>query len=384
MNIDPGTITLIQTTFLQQLTGVFTTVTHYALNLLYIFAALELVIFGIAWALQQGIAWERLFFKVLKIGLIFFLIQNYAYLLNTILQSFVNVGGIVAHTKHLTGFVFNPAKIWRYGYDIGLNLLKIASLSSSIGLSLIQITLGMGILLSFGLLGIQIILQVVGFYLVSLTALILLPFGAFNPSADMFSQSVKAVFKAGVRVMVLIMVLGIAVTIWSGLHLGKMAVSPDININQILGLFFSALLFLYLAIRLPQIVSEVIGKIHIRSPEKETAPAAQVISSPAPTSAAAAPISGAAAMQAATNIEAGTTMQPGFGTATTQAAQLVTACPVTVTPAAAAQAAGGINQAGSLQKSISHLERSTDMSLKKLKKSFLKALSEKSNAANQK
>ncbi len=377
MNIDPGTITLIQTTFLQHLTDAFAVITHYALNLLYLFAVIEVAVFGIAWALQQGVAWEKLFFKAIKIGLIFFIIQNYSYLLKVILQSFVNIGGIVANTKELTGFIFNPAQIWQYGYDIGLNLLKAASLSNTIGFSLLQIIFGIGILLSFGLLGIQVILQIAGFYLVSLTSLILLPFGAFNPSSDMFSQSVKAVFKAGVRVMVLIMVIGIAVTIWTSLHLDKMAVSTDININQILGLFFSALLFLYFAIYLPKFASEAIGKIYLHDPQKETAPVIQVTPAAPAAISTIVPISGAIAMQAATNIEAGAaTIQPTFGTAA-QAAPLAPT-QVIVTPGTAPQAAGlTAGQAASLQKSVSRLERATDMSLKKLKKTFLKALHEK-------
>lgn len=263
--IDPGSITFIQNTFLQHLNAAFDSAARYALNILYLFAALELAIVGLFWSLQQEMLWGRLFFKILKIGLIFFVIQNYSFLLNTIVRSFAQLGGIVASTDSMTQVIFNPATIWLYGYDVSIGLLRLAANSSSVGLSLLQVILGMGILFMMGLMGIQIVLQIVGFYLVSFAALIFMPFGVFNPSAAFFDQSIQSVLKAGVRVMVLILVVGIAVTVW---HFFKLDDTQTVNnlltsntINQPLGLFFSALLFLYLAMRLPKMVSETVGHV---------------------------------------------------------------------------------------------------------------------------
>ena len=172
MNIDPGVVTLIQNTFLDQISNAFDITANYAFNLLYLFAAIELVLFGLVWALQSSAGWGKFFFKIIKIGLIFFVIQNYSWLLGTVLESFAQLAGTVINDGTIAEYIFNPAKIWQYGYDVGVNLLQLATNTQVFGLSMLQIILGMGILFVFGLLGIQMIIQIVSFYVVSFGVLI--------------------------------------------------------------------------------------------------------------------------------------------------------------------------------------------------------------------
>ena len=284
MSIDPGVLTLVQSTFLQNINAAFASITQYALDLLYLFASVELVILGLVWALQHDVAWERLFFKVIKIGLIFFIIQNYTWLLDTIIRSFAQLAGTATESggDGLTHVIFNPATIWQYGYDTGLHLLQLATINNNFGLVLILVVLGVGILFVFGLLGIQIVLQLVGFYLTAFTSLIMIPFGTFEPSRGMFDKAVQALLKSGVRVMALMIVVGIAVTTWSGFQLGEQSPDVIINISQPLGLFFTALLFLFLAIYLPRIASEAVGSIGgFFSNGAASAPAAVHVTAPA-------------------------------------------------------------------------------------------------------
>lgn len=274
--IDPGTITLVQTTFLQHLNATFSVTATYALRMLYLFATLEIVIFGLVWALQRDVNWGKLLFKVLKISIIFFIIQNFPWLLNSIISSFAALSGIViSGGKAVAQYIFNPAIIWQYGYDAGLHLLQAATLSTNFGMVLIQVFLGGGILLVFGLLGIQVVLQVIAFYLVAFAGLILLPFGTFSPSSKMFDKTVQSVLQAGVRVMVLIIIIGIGVTVWDTFNLTE-AAGGHIKISQPLGLFFTALLFLYLAIQAPKIVAASVGEISSNIFHEGVAPVVEV------------------------------------------------------------------------------------------------------------
>jgi P-type conjugative transfer protein TrbL len=331
MIIDPAAISFAQNTFLQHINSAFGIVTHYALNLLYLFTVLEIVVFGLMWAVKQNVEWGELLWKILKIGLIFFVIQNYAWFLETIVKSFAQVGGAVANVKNLSKLIFNPALLWQYGYDLSLGLLQAATLGNSIGLILIQSFLGMGLLLIFGLLGIQIVVQIVGFYLVALTGLILAPFGIFVPSANMFENVVRNVFRAGVRVMVLIMVIGVGVAILGAYE--PIEVSADkMNISQPLGLFFVALLLLCLAWRLPQLAAEVVGNMRLRFGENHGAVVggSGVVSvAPSPQVLAGTNAATTAAMQAATSIEGrgGGSFAGGAGAVSTvaQAAQVAVA-----------------------------------------------------------
>lgn len=266
--LDASAISFVQTTFITHINHAFYLVAHYASNLLFIFAAFEVVVFGLLYAFGQNSSWGDLFFKVIKIGLIFFIIQNYAWLLSTVINSFAQIGGFVANTSQLSKYIFNPALIWQVGYNVGLGLLQIVATSNDFGLVILLSTLGFGILLVFGLLGIQIVVQLVGFYLVALMALITLPLGAFDSSANMFDRSVQAVLKAGVRVAVLIIIIGLVVTTWHSFDLINSTASY--NINKILGLFFTSLLFLYLAIKLPSYAANAIGLFNINSSSKNT------------------------------------------------------------------------------------------------------------------
>lgn len=383
ITIDPGAITLIQTTFLQHIATAFSTVTRYALNLLYLFAVLELVMFGLIWALQRDLAWSKLFFKVLKIGLIFFIIQNYSWLVNTILTSFTQLAGITLNNHEIAQFIFNPASIWQYGYNAGLHLLQLAATGGSFGLAMIQIFLGIGILLTFGLLGIQVILQVVGFYLIAFAALILLPFGTFNPSGKMFDKAVQTVLQAGVRVMVIIMVIGIAVTVWNGFQLIDLA-STKVNINQPLGLFFTALLFLYMAIFLPKITARAVGSIS--SSFFGTGGSTSGIIEIAPITQPSAPIamapSGISDMQAATTIETGAAAS--FGTA--PSSQIASATQLSPTAAAASPVVTGSSSNGfknhgtsrdELIKASAISKSISEHTAQQIKVSLLKALKER-------
>ncbi|OGT21407.1 MAG: hypothetical protein A3C55_01885 [Gammaproteobacteria bacterium RIFCSPHIGHO2_02_FULL_42_13] len=376
--IDPGAITFAQTMFLDNIMSVFGVVSGYALDLLYIFAAIEIVIFGLLWAFGQS-GWERFFFKVLKIGLIFFIIQNYSYLADVIVRSLVQVGGAVAHTKELESFIFNPAKLWQYGYNEGVMLLKLAATGSNIGLPMLYIMLGSGILMVFGLLGIQVVLQLSGFYLVAMTSLLFIPFGTFTPAQGMFNRSVQSVLKAAVRVMVIIMVIGVAVTVWSSFALTS--VTPDhlpipFNINQPLGLFFTGLLFLYLAIRLPKMAAESVGSISMRLIEGNTTQT--IVSREGSNELQSAASASLGEMQAATTINGG---NPGFamssGTMVSgMLSHLASATPVTVSVGSSSMRGGGsgdlkLSQASELCKSIS------DQTMKKLEKTLVRVLDKK-------
>lgn len=334
MLIDPATFNLIQNTFLEHLSNSFDVISKYALNLLYIFATLEITVFGLLWALQQNVAWEKLIFKIIKIGLIFFIIQNYPWIFGVIVKSFINISGNVIDNKHFDSLLINPAKIWKYGYDTSISLLKLATNSSAFGLVLIETILGMGILLVFGLFGIQIVLQTVGLYLVGIIGLILLPFGAFNLSSNMLEKVIQSIFKAGTRVLTLIIITGIAMIVFANFsEIDLASSSAQYNINQPLGLFFTALMFLYLAIKLPNIAADTVGAINISASDNSTSEniGAGIVNSGVGAQAST-PVSSSlnATMQAATTVPSGinttaVSIQSAGGSSPTSSATKVSA-----------------------------------------------------------
>ena len=372
--IDPGVVTLIQSAFLEHLNVGFSIATRYAFNLLYLFAAIELAILGIAWALQRDTGWNKLFFKIIKIGLIFFVIQNYSWILSTIVTSFAKLSGTVVNSDTIAQYVFNPAKIWKYGYDTGVYFLQLASNSNLLGPTMIQICLGMGILLVFGLLGIQMVVQMVSFYLVSFGALIFLPFGALSASSNMLDKSVQSVLQAGARLMTLIIIIGIAVTTWEEFNVAELATTTNFNINQPLGLFFTALLFLCLAFYLPKIVGQAVGEIS-SSILESNAPIVAAMRESVTTAMATTGSSGMSNMQAATTLTASSGGSPAYESSSS------TASAATIPTATTGISSGGgidsqttkdaLSQASKVSKSIS------ENTVKRIKEAVSQAMKEK-------
>lgn len=379
MNIDPGVITLIQTTFLDNINDAFAIVSQYAFNLLYIFAALELVILGLAWMLQRDVGWDQIFFKIIKIGIIFFIIQNYTWLMDTILQSFSQLAGITVNNATTSQFVYNPAKIWQYGYNVGVHLLQLATTTNLMGLTMVLFSLGMGILLVFGLLGILMVIQIVGFYLVSFGALILLPFGTLSPGKTMLDKAVQAVFQAGIRLMVLIIIIGIAALVWDQFQLIDLATTTNFNINQPLGLFFTALLFLCLGFYLPKTISQAVGDFGSKILDggvSVVAPAREPATTIYP------PVAGTPSIQAATTIAPAAPSSsytyegaPSMAAATTVPTPTVVSAPIS----------GGIDAKlgkEALSQASTTLAKSISVStVKKIKEAVVKATQEKTTSS---
>ncbi|MDR1057820.1 MAG: type IV secretion system protein [Coxiellaceae bacterium] len=370
MNIDPGVITLIQTTFLEHIKEAFATASHYAFNLLYLFAALELVVLGFAWMLQWDVGWDRIFFKIIKIGIIFFIIQNYTWLLNIILLSFSQLAGIATKNPLVPQYVFNPAKIWQYGYNVGVHLLQLATTTNLMGLTLTLFSIGMGILLIFGLLGIQMVSQMIGFYVVSFGALVLLPFGTLSLGKSMLDKAVQAVFQAGLRLMVLIIIIGIAVLVWDGFQLTDLATTTNFNINQPLGLFFTALLFLCLGFYLPRVISQAVGDFGGKILDGATS-SIPTVREPA-TAASTTP---SAAMQIATTIAPTAVPIRGYSYEWSSSIAAATTIPtVTVSPSTKGM---GVNKETPTQASIVLSRSISENTIKKIKVAITQAVKEK-------
>jgi type IV secretion system protein TrbL len=377
--IDVGAFTLVQTTFLQHIDDAFSVISIYATHLLYFFAIFEIVIFGLLWAFSANSDWSGAFLKILKIGLILFIIQDFGYLTSMLISSFAQIGGDIANTKLASNFLFNPSLIWQYGYDVGLMLLKSASLSSAgIGFPLVQLFLGIGILLVFGLMGIQIVLQIVGFYLVTLTALVFIPFGVFNPASALFSKAVQAVLKAGVRVMALVIVIGLTITVLSSFELEK--IQSLQQINQPLGIFFIGLLFLFFAFKLPTLLADVVGEFMVHERAQSTVvmqSASAPIMSPSSFAAAPSPMQQATMIQpggsspmASGSMISGTTGSP-IGLTSAGLAESSSSKSTTSSPQAEKAIQKGMRDAARMQRSLS------EESLKEIKKLIKKSIHEK-------
>lgn len=263
MALDVTSINAAQAFFLENIANAFSSLMIYARHLLYYFISFEVVFAGLGWMLYQSQSAERLFFQVIKIGLILFVVENYNHLLNVILSSTLQIGQQLGQTNTLH-VLLNPGLVWEYGYNFAVSLLQNAATAEGFAFPMILMCLGFGILLVVGIFGIQIFIQLAAFYLVSAISLIFLPLSVFSPLRNFFSRSLQSILQASVRLMVQMLIVSAALGLWAGIRLQSFSTTTSINVP--LGFFFSGMLFVFASAYLPKVAERIIGLVQWEAP----------------------------------------------------------------------------------------------------------------------
>ncbi len=258
-SMSPFIFNAIQSSYLQNLSLAFTQISHYAVQLFYLLAVLEICLFGLIWALKQQEMFALLLFKIIKLGFIFYLISNYPTLLNALVNGLAKIG-LGNGNENVATLVFSPDLLWRFGFDSSISLLTLAVQygTANIGMSAIYLILGFGILLMFALIACEIIILIVGFYLLALMALLFLPFGSFVLTENLFRRSIHGVIKGAVRIFALIVIVGIGLGVWIGMN--PTAFGQSTTLDQPLGLFIATLVITLLCWKIPNMLAESVGE----------------------------------------------------------------------------------------------------------------------------
>ena len=258
--LSPAILSTFQDVYIDKLVTALTGIGGYSLSLFYVIAGIEIAVFGLVWAIRQEELFGAFVFKVIKLGMIFFVISEYPTLLQVIIDGFTQVAFQITPTGS-SKFIFNPAMLWKFGFDHGIQMITLAVQygTTNTAMANLFLYLGFGNLLIFALIGVQIIVAVVGFYVVSLVALLLIPFGGFVGTQNFLSRALQGVLKAGVRVFVVILVIGVAATVWASLPQETLTMTT--TFDKPLSLFLSALVVLILVWRLPEMGVQLVGEI---------------------------------------------------------------------------------------------------------------------------
>ncbi len=370
--LSPFVFNAIQNSYIENFSLAFGQISHYAIQLFYILATLEICLFGLIWALKQQEMFGLLLFKIIKLGFVFFLITHYAAILNVFVNGLAQAGLSGGNTKIAT-ILFSPDQLWRYGFDSSMSLLTLAVQygTTNLGITAIYLILGFGILLMFALIACQVILLVVGFYLLSLMALLFLPFGSFTLTEKLFTRSIHGVMQSAVKIFGLIAILGIRVGIWITMNPG--AFSQNTTLDKPLGLFIATLVITILCWKVPSILAASVGEL---GGELFSKTSGETVS-PSPSFSAPSPIVNLSQVAAASNISAAASMASGMSGRTGTQTSTGSAASVNVSAST-----GGLS---SLNQNVSELTKAVRVqkegisrdTLNKLKASFKEVLSEK-------
>src|SRR5712692_4431300 len=207
--MDPGVLTKLLNAFAFVFTGGFAEIMPEALWLLRTLAALELVVVALWWALTQDDALVAFLTKALWFGAFVYLVTTWPTLTRTVVLSFMQTGLLAGGGGLSMADFTNPSTIAKYGLEV--TAVIFARISSFSGFSAIknfpEVLLAglsaLGIVLAFFVMAIQVFITLLEFYLVSMLALILVPFAVFRHTAFLAERAFGMILAFGVKLMVL-------------------------------------------------------------------------------------------------------------------------------------------------------------------------------------
>jgi type IV secretion system protein TrbL len=227
--------------------------------------AIDVTLAALFWSWSSGddiIA--RLIKKTLYVGFFAFLLSNFNGLARVLFESFSGLGLKAAGSGLTAQDFLHPGKIAQAGIDAGKPLLESAQQMCGFPAffdnfpKIIVLLLGWAVILvAFFVLAVQLFVTLIEFKLTTLAGFVLVPFGLFGKTAFLAERVLGNVVAAGVKVLVLAVIVGIGSTLFSGFVQDFGGDAP--NLEQVLSLALGALCLLGLGIFGPAIANGLVS-----------------------------------------------------------------------------------------------------------------------------
>ena len=226
-----------------------------------ILVVIDITLAGLFWALasdEDVIA--RLIRKTLYVGFFAFLIGNFNTLAKVIFNSFAGLGLKAAGSGLSADQFVQPGRVAQVGIDAGKPILLAASqLMGFVSFfeNFVQIVVlliaWLVVLVAFFILAVQLFITLIEFKLTTLAGFVLVPFGLFNKTAFLAERVLGNVVASGVKVLVLVVIVGIGTTLFSQFTQGFGGNQP--TLDDAMALVLAALALLGLGIFGPTIAT---------------------------------------------------------------------------------------------------------------------------------
>lgn len=212
----------------------------------------------------------KLIRKILCYGFFIYIIKNYNEIVQTILHGFIQLGNLATATGGgipSTELLVSPGEMFNDlitfintilavgGATVTLDAIPVVSIESVPTALLIFIFfLGLGALM----LGIEITITFIKFFIVTSVAIILMPFGAFQKTQDIAMKGLHSLFAQGIEIMFMTIILNFYQKYKHSLF--SFAVPPTgvetMSIFQNLGVM---ILFVLMVTKIPTFVSTLLS-----------------------------------------------------------------------------------------------------------------------------
>lgn len=209
--------------------------TGQASSLFQIFILFEIIFSGLYLALGSGADFKGIARKVISIGFFSWIIQNYAWILQQVVDGFILVGQKAGASSGITfATIQDPDLIFLRGLQLTKpavdKLFQVADSSYFSLLSADSLLLIICIVCSvfaFGIMAIQVFVTYLEFLIVTTAGFIFIPFGIFKPTAFLAERIFGTIIGFGIKLMVLALIIAI-----SDQFLQTIALPPEVTWQQ--------------------------------------------------------------------------------------------------------------------------------------------------------
>lgn len=202
--------------------------------------------------------------KILLFGFFAWLISGWHALTLTVVNGFAALG-LKAGGGHMSvGDLMAPSRVVADGLQVAFDLLKYIGRIAREGMGagfflhidaiLVTGLAAIGIVLAYLVLGIEIAVTIIEFYVVTLIGFVTVPFGILTQTAFMSERAIGYVISVGAKVMALALVVSIGEQIFA-----SYVVSPEPAWEESCGLLLAALMIVMLALKLPALAAAQIS-----------------------------------------------------------------------------------------------------------------------------
>lgn len=232
-----------------------------------IFGLLIVISIGITavyWAIDDTSSIvPALFRKILQIGFFIYVVNDWQGLTKTVVLGFIQIG-LKAGSSGMSpdAFMKEPGNIVYLGWKHCEQFIKLIDKNSgfpeifyNIPTAFCLLIALIGTMTAFFILAVQLFITVIEFRLVTLAALVLVPFGIIKQTSFLAERSFGYVVSTGLKLLTIALIVTIGGKTFSSINL--VVDGPDV-IVQSLSVLFASIIFMMLALTVPSLAAALV------------------------------------------------------------------------------------------------------------------------------
>ncbi|WP_448538916.1 P-type conjugative transfer protein TrbL [Sphingobium yanoikuyae] len=226
---------------------------------------IDMTLAALFWAMggEQDVL-GKLIRKILYVGAFAFIINSFSALSTIIFRSFAAAGVTAGGGSLPADDLLKPGRLAGTGFEAAWPLLDQASdmtgftsfFDNFLTIAILLFAWAV-VILAFFILAVQMFVTVIEFKLVSLAGFILVPFALWNRTSFLAERTLGHVVSSGVKVMVLVVIVGIGANFFGEFVAALPSSEPDIG--AAMSLMLAALALFGLGIFAPSVASGLVG-----------------------------------------------------------------------------------------------------------------------------